>query len=194
VVGVLDRSFRARARGMFGSAEATLRWVSEQAGGNPCTRQLRSAIDARIEALHGDTDLRPDAVSTLQALRDQGIRTAVVSDCTHELPAFLPRLPIAPLLDARVFSVEVGRCKPDPLMYLAACWELGVAPEQCLYVGDGGSRELTGAAELGMTAVRLDAPDLADHLVFDPDLAFAGPSVRSLHEVLALVERVPVPA
>ncbi|MDP9814277.1 putative hydrolase of the HAD superfamily [Spirilliplanes yamanashiensis] len=191
---MLDRSFRARARGLFGSAEATLRWVSEQAGGNPCDTRLRSALSARVDALRADTRLRPDAESTLRALRARGLRTAVISDCTHELPAFLPELPIAPLLDARVFSVEVGRCKPDPMIYLTACAELGVAPEECLYVGDGGSQELSGAEEVGMTAVRLAAPDLADHLVFDPDARFTGPSITSLTEVLAMLDRVPVPA
>lgn len=193
VVGVLDRSFRARARGLFGSAEATLRWVSEQAGGRPETAQLRAAMAARIEALQTDTRLRPDAVTALYALKRLGLATAVISDCTHELPAFLPRLPVAPLLDASIFSVEVGRCKPDPLIYLAACRELGVQPQECLYVGDGGSRELTGATEVGMTAVRLTTPDLADHLVFDADDEFTGPSIGSLMEVLGLVdERVPV--
>jgi putative hydrolase of the HAD superfamily len=192
VVGVLDRSFRARARGLFGSAEATLRWVSEQAGGRPEQAQVRAAIAARVKALRADTRLRADAVTTLYALKRLGLSTAVVSDCTHELPAFLPRLPVAPLLDASIFSVEVGRCKPDPLIYLAACRELGVLPEECLYIGDGGSRELTGASEIGMTAVRLAAPDLADHLVFDPDADFTGRSIGSLMGVLGLIdERVP---
>jgi putative hydrolase of the HAD superfamily len=194
VVDVLNRSFRARARGLFGSAEATLRWVSEQAGAKPSARQLNTAIAARVNALRADTRLRPDAVDALRALRERGIRTAVVSDCTHELPAFLPHLPVAPLLDAQVYSVEVGRCKPDAMMYLTACWELGIPPEECLYVGDGGSRELSGAADLGMTAVRLAAPDLADHLVFDPDLLFAGPVVTSLGDIVNLLDRVPVAA
>jgi putative hydrolase of the HAD superfamily len=194
LVGVLDRSFRARARGLFGSAEATLRWVSEQAGGDPCDARLRKALAARIDALRMDTTLRPEAEPTLRRLKARGLRTAVISDCTHELPAFLPHLPIAPLLDTCVFSVEVGRCKPDPLLYRTACAQLGVEPEECLYVGDGGSRELSGAEQAGLTAVRLDAPDLADHLVFDADSAFVGPSVRSLAEVVTLVDRVPVPA
>lgn len=190
-VAVLDRSFYARARGLFGSAEATLRWASEQAGGQPSRGQLRAAVQARVAALWADTRLRPDAAATLRALHRRGLQTAVVSDCTYELPAFLPRLPIAPLIDARIFSVEVGRCKPDPAMYLAACWELGVSPAECLYVGDGGSRELTGAWQVGMTPVRLAAPDLADHLVFNADLDFSGISVSSLTQVLDLVDGVP---
>jgi putative hydrolase of the HAD superfamily len=189
---VLDRTFQSRARGAFGPAESTLRWVTAQAGGRPCRSVVQAAVPARVRALRADTVLRPDAVRTLSAIKGRGLRTAVISDCTHELPAFLPSLPVAPLLDARVFSVELGVCKPDPAIYLAACDQLGVAPEDCLYVGDGGSRELTGAAGVGMTAVRLDAPDLVDHLVFDQDAAFTGPSVTSLSDVLALLDRGPV--
>ncbi|MEU4428167.1 HAD family hydrolase [Actinoplanes sp. NPDC024001] len=194
LVGVLDRTFRARACGRFGSAEATLRWVIEQAGGDARPSAIRAAMPARIDALRADTQLRPDAVSALTAIRNRGVRTAVVSDCTHELPAFLPGLPVAPLLDAQIYSVELGVCKPDPEIYLAACDRLGVAPADCLYVGDGGSHELTGAAAVGMTPVRLAAPDLANHLVFDADTNFAGRTVRSLTEVLTLIDHVPAMA
>ncbi|BCJ43034.1 hypothetical protein GCM10010168_02230 [Actinoplanes ianthinogenes] len=191
VLGVLDRTFRARACGRYGSAEATLRWVIEQAGARPAPAAIRAAMPARVDALRADTQLRPDAVSALTAIRHRGVRTALISDCTHELPAFLPGLPVAPLLDAQIFSVELGVCKPDPRIYLAACERLGVAPEDCLYVGDGGSHELTGAAAVGMTPVRLAAHDLANHLVFDADTNFAGRTVRSLTEVLTLLDHTP---
>jgi putative hydrolase of the HAD superfamily len=191
VRSVLDRTFHSRARGTFGSAEATLRFVTEQAGGRPRRAQLEEAVPARVNALKADTKLRPDAVSALTEIRNRGLATALISDCTHELPAFLPSLPVAPLLDAHVFSVEVGVCKPDPAIYLTACRRLGVQARDCVYVGDGGSRELTGAAAVGMTPVRLDAPDLADHLVFDRDDAFTGLTIPSLTELLTLIDRTP---
>ncbi len=191
VLSVLDRTFQVRARGDLGSAEATLRWVTEQAGGRPRTAQLQAAVPARVDALKADTRLRADAESVLRTIKALGLRTALISDCTHELPAFLPSMPIAPLLDVNVFSVEVGRCKPDPLIYLEACWRLRVAPEDCLYIGDGGSQELTGAAAVGMTAVRLAAPDLRDHLVFNADEDFSGPSVPSLTALLDLLHPQP---
>jgi putative hydrolase of the HAD superfamily len=191
VRGVLDRTFHSRARGTFGSAEATLRFVTEQAGGHPRRAQLEEAVPARVNALKADTKLRPDAVSALTEIRKRGLATALISDCTHELPAFLPSLPVAPLLDAQVFSVEVGVCKPDPAIYLTACRRLGVQARDCVYVGDGGSRELTGAAAVGMTPVRLDAPDLADHLVFDRDDAFTGQTIPSLTDLLTLIDRTP---
>jgi putative hydrolase of the HAD superfamily len=191
VLSVLDRTFQVRARGHLGSAEATLRWVTEQAGGRPRTAQLQAAVPARINALRADTRLRADAETVLRTIKQRGLRTALISDCTHELPAFLPSMPIAPLLDVNVFSVEVGRCKPDPLIYLEACRRMRVAPEDCLYIGDGGSRELTGAEAVGMTAVRLAASDLADHLVFNADEDFTGPSVPSLTAVLDLLHPEP---
>jgi putative hydrolase of the HAD superfamily len=189
VRGVLDRTFRARAVGRYGDAAATLRWVIELAGGRPRQAQVRAGVPARINALKADTRLRRDAVSALSAIRRRGLRTAVISDCTHELPAFLPSLPVGPLLDAKIYSVRLGVCKPDPRIYQAACRELGVSPGECLYVGDGGSHELSGAAAVGMTPVRLAAPDLASHLVFDADTNFAGCTVRSLTEVIGLVDR-----
>lgn len=184
---VLDRSFKARASGRLGSAESAIRWVCRQLDTHPSQERLRAALRARISAVWADTCLRPDAVPVLAALRASGLRTGVISDCAHELPTFMPALPVAPLLDTCVYSVEVGRCKPHPAMYHAACQQLGVAPDECLYVGDGGSQELTGAQAVGMQAVRLSAPDLTGHLVFSPDRGFVGPCVRSLTELLSLL-------
>ncbi|MET8359995.1 HAD family hydrolase [Micromonospora sp. NPDC005171] len=185
---VLDRTYYERATGLLGNAEATLRWVCAQAGVHPSDQAVRAAVASRHQAVRADTWLRADAVPVLAALRQRGLRTGVISDCTHELPAFLPQLAIAPLLDVRVFSVQVGRCKPDPTLYLTACQRLGLAPGDCLYVGDGGSQELTGAQRAGMTAVRLAAPDLATHLVFNAERNWRGPTLGTLGEVLSLVD------
>jgi putative hydrolase of the HAD superfamily len=186
---VLDRSFQARSRGGFGTAEATLRWVCDQLGVDPPADRLRAALRARVAAVWADTRLRPDAVAALTAVRDRGLRTAVVSDCGFELPVFLPALPVAPLLDTCVYSVDVGRCKPDRTIYTIACDRLGVMPHQCLYIGDGGSHELTGARAVGMRAVRLAAADLGGHLTFGADRGFTGPAVGSLTEAVRLLDR-----
>jgi putative hydrolase of the HAD superfamily len=193
-IAALDRSFHARARGSYGSPEMTLRRLCHQVGMDPPAYRLRAAVRARVRAVRADTHLRPDAVATLAAIRGRGLRTAVVSDCGYELPRFLPLLPVAPLLDARVYSVDIGECKPDPAMYEAACDRLGVHPSECLFVGDGGSRELTGAAAVGMRVVRLAAADLDRHLVYAPDREFAGPEIGSLAETLRLLGGAPAAA
>ncbi|MGY0005480.1 HAD family hydrolase [Micromonospora sp. I033] len=192
LIEVLDRSYYQRASGRFGDAEATLRWVCGQAGVHPSDEAVRDAVAYRHRAVRADTRLRTEAVPVLAALRGQGVRTGLISDCTHELPAFLPQLAVAPLLDVRIFSVQLGRCKPDAALYLAACHRLRLTPADCLYVGDGGSQELTGAERAGMTAVRLAAPDLAGHMVFNADHGWDGPVLTSLTEVLGLLDPVAV--
>ncbi|MGC1215341.1 MAG: HAD family hydrolase [Micromonospora sp.] len=193
LMDVLDRTYYQRASGLLGSAEATLRWVCAQAGVHPSDDAVRAAVAARNRAVRADTRLRPEAAPVLATLRQRGVRTGLISDCTHELPAFLPQLAVAPLLDVRVFSVQVGRCKPDPTLYLAACGRLGLAPADCLYVGDGGSHELTGAERAGLTAVRLAAPDLVEHMVFNAEQGWEGPVLDSLTEVVGLVDRTGEP-
>jgi len=78
--------------------------------------------------------------------------------------------------------------KPDPRIYRLACDGLGVAPHRCLYVGDGFSHELTGAANVGMRAVliapsdevRADAPGYEGH-------TWPGSRIETLSEVMNLL-------
>jgi putative hydrolase of the HAD superfamily len=182
-IEVLDRTYPVRSRGGYGSAEDGLRRVAHEAGGNPSDAEIVAAVQARIVAVQEDAPLRDEVGPMLWTLRRMGLRTAVVSDCWFEVPVFLPRMEIAPLINAYAFSVDVGAAKPHPSMYLTACDRLDVRPRECLYVGDGGSLELTGAQLLGMTAVRLDAPDLGTHLTFNAELDWAGPVVGSLDDV-----------
>ena len=53
-----------------------------------------------------------------------------------------------------MLSYEQGIGKPDPAIYLRTAEELEVSPEECLYVGDGGSNELFTAKEVGMKPVQ----------------------------------------
>ena len=93
------------------------------------------------------------------------------------------------LLDAPIFSSVVKVRKPDPRIYLLACERLSVAPGACLFVGDGGSRELSGAAVAGMTPVciRSATEDGYDAHRVDAEI-WHGPSIKALQEVLAIVD------
>jgi putative hydrolase of the HAD superfamily len=190
----LDRTFYWRAAGTYGPPLEALRRVAYAAGGRPGYPQLVDAAVDRVEAVRADVFLRPEAVPVLLALRRRGIPAVVVSDCWYELPGFLPDLPIAPLLDGWVFSIDVGHCKPHPAMYLEACRKLHADPDECLYIGDGGSRELSGASAVGMTTVRLAAPDLGGHLAWHRDEDWVGPSVDTLPDALKLLDLEPVAA
>ncbi len=77
--------------------------------------------------------------------------------------------------------------KPDPRIYRIATDQLGVEPETCLYIGDGSSGELTGAAQVGMHPILLNLPENNPdaHQIDKED--WNGPAISSLSEVLMLV-------
>lgn len=91
----------------------------------------------------------------------------------------------APLFDAAVFSCRVGVKKPERRICEIACERLQVKPEECLYVGDGGSEELTGAAAMGMTSILIKAQDVEGALGHRSEAKiWKGPAITSLGEIL----------
>jgi putative hydrolase of the HAD superfamily len=180
----ISSTFTERATGRRGDMMATMSWLAERCGHRPSGVQLRAACSVRTEIERGyASTVRPDAVTTLRFLRQNRLRLGVVSDCTHELPDFWTSLPVAPLIDATVFSVVVGERKPHPSLYSSVCGQLGVAPSDAVYVGDGGSCELTGATAAGIRAIRLVAEDAAAALVYDAEPDWTGPVIHSLTEL-----------
>ncbi len=91
---------------------------------------------------------------------------------------------MAHLVDVAILSCEVGLWKPDPRIYQMVCDRLAVLPDECLYVGDGGSMELTGALAVGMDAVLIRAP--YDTVNGDRE-EWQGTRISSLNEVVSLV-------
>lgn len=59
-----------------------------------------------------------------------------------------------PYFDKVCLSYEEGVQKPDEEIYRRCMAGLGVAPEECIYIGDGGSQELETARNIGMNAMQ----------------------------------------
>lgn len=184
----LAASFAERATGMLGDLPATFRELARRNGIDPSDEALAAACAARMAAQRELFVFRAEALDVLTALRERGLRLGVLSDCTVELADTWPQLPVAELVDARVLSCEVGRRKPDPELFRLIAGQLGVGPRDCLYVGDGGGYELTGAAGCGMRAIMLRAPDWADNDTHTRDHDWAGPSVTALAAIPVLLE------
>ena len=176
-----------RFTGAGGSIEGSLAWVCARIGAHPSPQQLAEAAAVRLGAERSFGRPRPEAVPVLTALRDAGLRTGVVSDCSAELPQYFPDLPLARLVDAPVFSFVLGVKKPAAAIFLACCTALDVEPAQCLYVGDGGSNELVGAREVGMRAVHLAVPGELNGIVYGRHTSWDGEVVTSLTDVPELL-------
>ena len=90
----------------------------------------------------------------LSALKERGMLVGLISNCFSEEAAVIRRTVLYPFFDAPLLSWEEGLQKPDTAIFRRCVERLGVVPEECLYVGDGGSHELETARRLGMTALQ----------------------------------------
>jgi putative hydrolase of the HAD superfamily len=105
------------------------------------------------------TELEPDAIDTLSAIRAQGLKVGVLSNTIwsrrrHE--DIFARDGVLELLDGAVYTSEIPYTKPHPEAFLAAMRAVGVSePSQCLFVGDRLFDDVWGAQNVGMRAVHV---------------------------------------
>lgn len=147
-------SWRDRCTGKLGDLPATLRTLAERAGGTPSEQAVRLAASRSIELTRRHLWPRPIVLATLDAVRAAGWRTGLITNCAGATAEVWRRTPMVGRFDAAALSSELGVAKPDPAIYLTVCAQLGVAPTDCVFVGDGADDELGAAAALGMSVVR----------------------------------------
>ncbi len=112
---------------------------------------LNTIVSKRLAALKETFDQIPDeSVQLLLELRRRGIKVGLITNTFSDERDLIRSSKLFPLFDATRISYEEGVLKPDPSMYQSIMIELGVTPDECLYVGDGGSRELFAARDIGM--------------------------------------------
>lgn len=142
-----------RSNGQFTIEDAVTKTLT--AFGCGSAENVELVCRKRREALEDTFRSVPEAVGALlQELHERDIRIGVISNCYSDECKAIHECSIYPLLDAAKLSYEQGICKPDVSLYFRAAAELGVEPEECLYVGDGGCNELQAAKEAGMKPVQ----------------------------------------
>ncbi|MCZ6643317.1 MAG: HAD-IA family hydrolase [Gammaproteobacteria bacterium] len=150
---------------------------------------VREATELRIARFEHTLMNPPEStLSVLRELRQRGLKTALISNAdTIETQPF-HRSPLASMLDVTVLSWEVGLVKPQPEIYQHCLELLGLQASQCIFVGDGGSNELSGARSVGLTAVFATGimPELTKQEV-EQRKSIAHYTIGELTELLTLV-------
>jgi putative hydrolase of the HAD superfamily len=102
-----------------------------------------------------------DVLPVLRQLREEGIRTAIVSNTPWGSPGSLwreelVRLGLSSWVDAAVFCTDVGWRKPARPIFERAMKLLRAGPEDCLLVGDDPRWDLAGSRAVGIDAILID--------------------------------------
>jgi putative hydrolase of the HAD superfamily len=148
-------------------------------GREPRPELVREMVRLDQELLIANTRLFDDTVPFLSRLRAQGVKVAVVSNCTENTRPMLVSLGVDALADAMVLSCEVGAAKPAAQIFRHALGQLGVAAEAAVFVDDQAGF-CAGCEAVGISAVQIVRGELDGQV---PDGATV---VRSLTEMEAM--------
>jgi putative hydrolase of the HAD superfamily len=161
-----ERTRAPRAVGTFGSREGDLRAVIEASGADPTPELLQRLLAMEDDFATWGVEVWEEAEPVVTELRRRGVKTALVSNCSHSTRPIVDRLGLEDLFDEVLLSFEVRAHKPEPAIYLEALRRLGgIAPERAVFVDDQPSY-CDGAAALGIEPLLIvrgdDVPVEAD--------------------------------
>jgi putative hydrolase of the HAD superfamily len=104
---------------------------------------------------------RPRMLDAIRRIRGSGRAVAALTNnWAHEGGGGSETDALRELFDVFVESSKVGLRKPDARIYAHVCEALSIAPREAIFLDDIG-RNLKTARELGMTTIKVDAPDQA---------------------------------
>ena len=158
-----------RSVGAFDGQEGDMAAIVEAAGSDPSPGLIETLVSLEREFSETGIELWEDSLPVVHELRDRGVKTALVSNCSHSTRGIVDRLGLAEAFDHVVLSFEVGLRKPDPAIYREALRRLDVEPARAVFVDDQPAY-CDGAAAVGIETYLIDrsgdgTPDENGHRV-----------------------------
>ena len=98
--------------------------------------------------------IHSEIIPMLKSLKEKGISIGLISNCFSEESAVIKNSILYPFFDVACLSFDMGIQKPNKAIFKSCIEKLNLQPDECLYVGDGGSCELETAKLVGMKAVQ----------------------------------------
>lgn len=120
---------------------------SEELFNTIITKRRRSKIEC-FEHIHREI------IPLFQALHEKNIKIGLITNCYFEEKDAIEKSIFMDYFDSVCMSCELGVKKPDVSIFNICMEKLGVEPEECIYVGDGGSYELETARSIGMYPIQ----------------------------------------
>jgi putative hydrolase of the HAD superfamily len=100
--------------------------------------------------------LYPETLATLDALKERGLRLAVISNFDSRLFDILKGLGVSSHFESIVISSRTGYAKPAPEIFHRALALSRARAEEAIHVGDSPDKDAAGATSAGLVGVLLD--------------------------------------
>jgi HAD superfamily hydrolase (TIGR01509 family) len=158
-----------RSVGAFDGQEGDMAAIVEAAGFESSAELIGTLVVLEREFAETGVELWEDSLPVVYELRQRGVKTALVSNCSHSTRGIVARLGLVDAFDTVVLSFEVGLRKPDPAIYREALGRLDVEPDRAVFVDDQ-QEYCDGAASIGIETYLIDrtgdaTPDENGHRV-----------------------------
>jgi putative hydrolase of the HAD superfamily len=179
MAAAFDETRPARSVGVFPDAAAELGATIRAAGVEPDPELVAEIASNEPAWLLNEIRPYDDSMNVVAGLRERGVPTALISNCSHNTRPVVERLGLGEAFDAIVLSFEVGSLKPEPTIYREALARVGSPdPTRSVFVDD----QVTfcdGAATVG----------LQTFLILRPEEALEGrPAPTNGHRVIETLE------
>src|SRR5438128_8777504 len=150
---------------------------------------VETITKAHMAQLQESFEVRPETVEVLDWARSR-YRTAMISNFAYAPALYdaLDRFGIRSAFETVIVSVEVGWCKPHPIIFDQTFQRMGIQPSEALFVGDQMYIDVYGALSWGMEVVWIrterqdwSPPEVAIHTC-KPTY-----TVKSISEIISLL-------
>jgi 2-haloalkanoic acid dehalogenase type II len=166
--------------------------IEEKGYPPPSESTIASVLRAMFTVSQAHWKPEADTIPTLETLRQQGYRLAIVSNAGDDadVQAIIDNAGIREYFDFIITSAAAGVRKPNPQIFDIALQALGVRPQQAVMVGDTLGADILGAHNAGLPGIwisRRASPSLTEaHAgTIIPDA-----EIKTLEELPKLLEHI----
>jgi epoxide hydrolase-like predicted phosphatase len=119
---------------------------------------LRISARELMQRVAAATTPRPAMLEAIRRIRSRGLKAGAITN--NWIAEDEGTRVLRPHFDVFIESAVVGLRKPDPRIFHLACEEIGVPPQQAVFLDDIGLN-LKAARALGMTTIKVEEPRAA---------------------------------
>ncbi len=146
----------------------------------PDEHHIEVLNQTRCDSLADAIELNDEVLPLLRELRRR-YRLGLLSNypCSRSVRNVLAKVGLLDIFEVVVISGDVGYVKPHTRPFEAMLSQMGLAPSECLYVGDNWLADIQGAKQIGMRAVL--TTQYTPHTIFKPVVGDHLPDARIAH-------------